>query len=325
MSIFTFHQRKSLEQSEGKTQRSSFIRSQSILLHSRKKWGLVYALATFAGIFCIPEGIPAVASQADPLVLVLRTASLPLASFMIIVGMYVLNDLVDVDLDRANHKKRPIPEGRVTKRQVWVFIGLTNAFGISLAAFTLNPVSALIALAIAAIGTMYSAPKVSLKDRFVIKTLAIAIAMALCALLGATFTFDRELAGGNSFLPAYIALMLGIMIFITSPFNDMGDIAGDRAAGRRAIPIVIGEKNTVKMSIALAIGMATASWLFYVLGMVSLASSIGVSLVSSLAALNISKVLKRIDDVEYVRKKHKLSYPLHILLQSAIIIGMLLI
>ncbi|WP_366933100.1 UbiA family prenyltransferase [Nitrososphaera sp.] len=325
MSVLTFQQREDPEQFSIQTRQASFIRSQLILLQSRRKWGLVYAFATLAGLFCIPGGMVAAASLADPFVLISRTISLPLASFMIIVGMYVLNDLVDTDLDRANHKKRPIPTGQVTKGQVWAFVGLTNGAGILLAALTLNPVSVVIALSIAVIGIMYSAPKISLKDRFVIKTLAIALAMALCALLGATSTFGLELGSTNSLLPAYIALMLGTMIFITSPFNDMGDVAGDKAAGRRTIPIVIGKENTVKMAIVLAIGMATTSWLFYALGIAGFAASIGVSFVSSLAAVNIFKVLNRTDDTEYVRKKHKLSYPLHVMLQSAIVAGMLLI
>ena len=303
---------------------TSFLRSQLILFQSRKKWGLIYALATLAGLFCIPQGTVAAASQIDALVFVARTLPLPLVSFAIIVGMYVLNDLVDADLDKANGKKRPIPTGKVSKRQVWAFVGLTNGTGILLASLTFNPVSVVIALVIAAIGLMYSAPKISFKDRFVVKTLSIALAMMLCALLGATSMFGLDLSGANLFVPAYMVLMLGTMIFITSPFNDMGDIAGDKAAGRRTIPIVIGRENTVKMAIVLATGMIAASWLFHGLGVVGLASAIAVSFVSSLAAVNIFKVLKKLDDVNYVRKKHTISYPLHIMLQSAIVIGVLL-
>jgi geranylgeranylglycerol-phosphate geranylgeranyltransferase len=324
---------------EKQRKETSFLRSQLLLFHSRKKWGLVYALATLAGLFCTPEGIVTMAMQTDPTVLISRVVSLPLVSFTIIVAMYVLNDLVDADLDRANGKKRPIPSGQVSKRQVLAFIGLTNGAGILLAALTLNPASAVIAIIVTTIGILYSAPKISLKDRFIVKTLSIALAMSLCALLGSTLTFDLRLEGasisnssnssGNAsgsvgqFAPVYMALMLGTMIFITSPFNDMGDIVGDKAAGRRTIPIVIGRENTVKMAIVFAMGMVTVSWLCYGFGVVSMVASITVSLVSSVAAINIFKVLRRLDDIEYVRKKHKMSYPLHLMLQLAIVVGML--
>ena len=46
-------------------------------------------------------------------------------------------------------------------------------------------------------------------------------------------------------LSIYPALMLGIMVFITSPFNDLGDISGDKATGRKTIPLIIGKENTV--------------------------------------------------------------------------------
>lgn len=322
MSILTTAKEK---QDHEEVRQTSFFYSQLILFQSRKKWGIIYALAAIAGIFCVPEGIVASTLQIDPQVFITRAISLPLASFMIIVGMYVLNDLVDADLDKANGKKRPIPTGQVSKRQAWTFIGLTNGAGILFASMTLNQASAAIALLIVAIGIMYSAPKIVLKDRFIIKTLSIAFAMIFCALLGSTLTFGLNLTGTNLLVSTYIALMLGSMVFITSPFNDMGDIAGDKAEGRRTIPIVIGRENTVKMAIVLTASAITTSWLFYSLGTISLATSIMVSSVYSLAAMNMSKTLKRLDDTDYVRKQHKKSLPLHIMLQSAIIIGILLV
>ena len=111
-----------------------------------------------------------------------------------------------------------------------------------------------------AIGIMYSAPRVALADRFVIKTLSIAIFYMLCAFLGITSAYGLELAAARPMAPIYAMLMLGMMIFISSVFNDLGDVKGDKAAGRRTIPIVIGRTNTIKMSMALAAGMAAISW-----------------------------------------------------------------
>ena len=57
--------------------------------------------------------------------------------------------------------------------------------------------------------------------------------------------------------------MIALMVFVTSPLNDLGDIGGDRHAGRRTIPIIIGNENTVKLSILITLGMAILSWIFY--------------------------------------------------------------
>lgn len=323
MSTLTISQERGKSQEIGEKQASFFL-SQAVLFQSRKKWGIIYALATVAGLFCIPGGIIAASFEIEAFTLVARTLPLPAASFLIIVGMYVLNDLIDADLDRANGKKRPIPTGRVSKKQAWAFIALTNGAGILLAVLTFNPASMVITSIVAAIGLMYSAPKVALKDRFVIKTLAIAVAIILCALLGATSTFGLASAD-NSLIPVYVSLLLGSMVFITSPFNDLGDVAGDKAAGRRTIPIVIGRENTVKMAMALGYSMVAASWLFFAFSIISLPMAVAASLVGTLASLSMSKTLQRLDDTDFVRKQHKKSLPLHILLQSAIVVGMLLI
>jgi geranylgeranylglycerol-phosphate geranylgeranyltransferase len=323
MSTITVGQESAKASAVGEGQ-ASFLLSQAVLFQSRKKWGIIYALATVAGLFCIPGGILFASSEIDAMTFIARSLPLPAASFLIIVGMYVLNDLIDVDLDKANGKKRPIPTGKVSKNQAWMFIALTNGAGILLAILTLNPISVLLTSLVAAIGLMYSAPRIALKDRFVIKTLAIAIAIVLCALLGATSTFGLGTLSGN-LIPVYVSVLLGSMVFITSPFNDLGDVAGDKAARRRTIPIVIGRENTVKMAMALGYGIIAASWLFFGLSIISLPMALAASLVGTLASISMSKTLKKLDDTDFVRKQHKKSLPLHIMLQSAIIVGMLLI
>lgn len=308
----------------GQHEKASFLSSQSLLFQSRKKWGLIYALATVAGLFCVPGGIIATALENEPVTFLLRTLPLPFISFLVIVGMYVLNDLIDADLDRANGKNRPIPTGRVSKRQAWAFVMATNGVGILLAGLTLNPLTAVIALAVVVIGLMYSMPKTSLKDRFVVKTLSIAFALVLCALAGAT-SFGSSSDLGTLMMPVYIALILGSMVFITSPFNDLGDVAGDKAAGRRTIPIVIGPQNTVKMAISLAAGMIALSGVTYSLSAISLTMAFAVSVVGAITIMNMSKTINRLDNTEFVRKQHKKSLPLHIMLQAAIIIGTVLV
>ena len=121
-----------------KTKRNAagtLIYSQLVLLQSRKKWGIIYTLATVVGLFCVPTGGltsfillggSGGSTVADALFLVSKTLPLPAASFLILTGMYILNDLVDADLDRSNGKKRPIPSGQVPKVHASIFVILTN-------------------------------------------------------------------------------------------------------------------------------------------------------------------------------------------------------
>jgi 4-hydroxybenzoate polyprenyltransferase len=303
----------------------SFLRSQLALLQSRKKWGLLYSLATVAGLFCIPGIAGSVASETEIPLLTQRILPLPFISLLIATGMYILNDLVDSDLDRANGKKRPIPSGVVSKNQAWVFILWTNALAVLLSIVTFNIMSVIMVVPMLAIGSLYSAPRVALADKFVIKTLSIAVFYMLCAVLGITSSYGIELAAASPVVPIYAMLMLGMMIFISSVFNDLGDVKGDKAAGRRTIPIVIGRTNTVKMSMALVSTMAAISWATFAVGETGLITAILTSSFSLIVAIRMTKSLKGLDDMEFMRKEHKKIFPLHLILQSSLVIGILLI
>src|SRR5918995_2234932 len=109
------------------------LRSQVILFSSRKKWGLLFALATISGMFCLPASADQIRNEKaaffDNRVSLLISLALPLSTLLIITGMYILNDLFDADLDRKNGKiNRPIPSGRVSKRQAVVFVVVEHVF-----------------------------------------------------------------------------------------------------------------------------------------------------------------------------------------------------
>jgi geranylgeranylglycerol-phosphate geranylgeranyltransferase len=292
---------------------------------------MIYALATLAGLFSIPGAFASVMN--NPHVFsqtIANLVTLPLSSLFIIIGMYVFNDLVDADLDKLNGKKRPIPSGDVSKFQAWIFIIGTNSLGIALSLVTSNIFSLLISLSLVSIGIMYSAPKIAFKDKFLVKTISIAVAMMLCISLGSTSYWNLNSAKDSNFGSLgiqilYPAIMLAIMVFITSPFNDVADVVGDKKAGRRTIPIVFGSENTVRMAMALAGAMIAISWIVYSVSNTGWMNPLLVSLVSILSMYSMSKTLKNLSNKEYVRKQHKKSMPLHLLLQLALALGALLV
>ena len=303
----------------------------------------MYMLATVSGLFVPIAGVfPSIEDHGVNsflTTLLLKSAPLLVATFLIITGMYVLNDLVDADLDKSSGKKRPISSGQVTKAQAHIFVIATNAAGIFLALITFNLPSIIIALAIVGIGLMYSVPKICLKDRFILKTASIAAASMLCLMLGSSYAFNNSgmihnnnnnyIAGALSspiLICTYAALMSGSIIFITSLLNDLGDVEGDTAFGRRTIPVVIGKKNTVVLTIIIAASMIVISWVsFYMLPTnIGLICPILVSLVASMATIKMAEILNHLSDHEFIRKQHKKSMSWHLMLQSAIIVGALL-
>jgi geranylgeranylglycerol-phosphate geranylgeranyltransferase len=260
------------------------------------------------------------AADTDVFRVVQKTAPLPAISFLIATGMYILNDLVDADLYRANGKKRPIPSGQVSKKQARIFVVSTNGVAIILSAVTFNSVSMLLVLPMLAIGIMYSAPRIALMNRFVVKTLSISVFYAICALLGITSAYGIALAAEDPGVPMYSMALLGIMIFISSTLNDLGDIEGDRAARRRTIPVVVGAIATIKFLIVLATGMIVISLLAYEsIGPISIT-------LATLFALAVISRLKKIGeglarmDAEAIRKQHKKIFPMHMILQLLLVV-----
>ncbi len=314
---------------EARGQAFSFFRSQLILFNSRKKHGLLYSVATAAGLFCIPGILGVMGSETQIQLLIQKTIPPPFITLMIAVGMYILNDLVDADADKANSKKRPIASGLVSKKQAWSFIILTNGVAVGIMLIVkLDLASIILVVPMILIGILYSAPKIALMNRFVLKNTAIAVFYMLCTMLGITSNYGIDLAINNPIVPIHTMAISGIMIFVGSIVNDLGDTKGDKAAGRRTIPIVLGGENTIKMLVILLLIMPAISWILYGTfvghNTITLLTPIAVTIVASLALLRMAKIRKVFEDMELMRKQHKKWFPLYIVLQPGLVIGALL-
>ncbi|MDQ3851645.1 MAG: UbiA family prenyltransferase [Thermoproteota archaeon] len=326
--IFAPRRHQSILDNSKTRARASFLCSQLILFNSRKKHGLLYSLATAAGLFCIPGILNVGGSETEIQLLIQRIIPAPFITLMIAVGMYILNDLIDADVDKTNLKNRPIPSGRVSKKQAWAFIMLTNgaALGILISALAIDSIIFVIPMIL--IGILYSTPKkMALMNRFVIKNIAIALFYMLCTMLGITWSYGIELAINNPIAAIHAITMSGIMIFVGSTVNDLGDIKGDRAAGRRTIPIVLGGENTVKVLIILLVSMPAISWMLYATfgvkheGISMIVTPIAVTIVASLALLRMTTIRIVFEDMRLMREQHKKWFPLYMVLQLGMVVG----
>jgi geranylgeranylglycerol-phosphate geranylgeranyltransferase len=326
-SIISRGRHQNIRQKTRARDQASFFVSQIILFNSRKKHGLLYSVATAAGLFCIPGILSIMGSEAEIQLLIQRTLPLPFITLMIAVGMYVLNDLVDADIDKANSKNRPIPSGLVSKKQAWSFIILTNVAAVGMLIVTFTLVSSILVVPMILIGILYSLPKkFALMNRFVLKNIAIALFYMLCAMLGFTSSYGIELAINNPSVAIHTMAMSGIMIFVGSTINDLGDIKGDKAAGRRTIPIVLGGENTVKMLIILLGTMPAISWMLYGIfvehdSISTIMTPIAVTFVASLAILRMTNIRKVFEDMKLMREQHKKWFPLYMILQLGMVVG----
>ncbi len=304
---------------------ASFAYSQLTLLRSRIKWGIVYCLATVAGIFIVPGFTGAIGSETEVIAMVQRIVPLPIISLLITTGMFLLNDILDIDLDRANGKKRPLPSGQVTTTQGWIFIIWTNAVAILLAIVTANTMSMILVVPMLTIGIMYSAPKIALDDRFIIKTTVIALYYVLCAALGFTSLYGMEGSTISPLIIVHAIIVLGSMRFISSVLNDTGDVDGDKASGRRTIPIVVGKENTVKIMIGIAGVVIAVSAMFYIIGGISVTLAAPIGIISAFLIGRLASILKGINNRDYIREQHRKLLPFDLLFLTSLAVGVLLI
>jgi len=102
------------------------------------------------------------------------------------------------------------------------------------------------------LGISYSHPKFNLKNRFPLKTVVTATGAGLLSLLGGVAAIANE----SNYIPSfnttvlslttiYLAFSYSIFYFIQSPMGDIADIKGDRAAGRKTFPLVLGMNGTL--------------------------------------------------------------------------------
>jgi geranylgeranylglycerol-phosphate geranylgeranyltransferase len=294
-----------------------------ILFSARKKHGIIFMLATVAGLFCIPDGVFFLFSHETMLTFFQTVLPLPVISFLATTGIYTINDLADVKIDRANNKKRPLSSGLVSKRNALFFIILVYGSAIVLAVALENWGTVFVLVPLIALGPLYSAPRIGLKDRFVLKTLSISAGMILCLLLGATADYGHNKSGQSWLAAWYGALMVGMMTFVTSPYNDLGDTKGDRESGRRTIPIVLGYERTLYLISTFATAMLATSWSMFFLGIVGWPAAACQSVVTVFMIFTAFKTIERKAEESFVRKRHSKLVRLHFLVQAGIILGVL--
>jgi len=140
-----------------------------------------------------------------------------LAAFLILGAGNAINDYFDIESDRVNRPKRPIPSGQVGKRKALAFSIMLFLIGIALSGF-INWVCFAIAVINSLILIAYS---LELQDRILWGNIAVSY------LVGSTFLFGGA-ATGNLTLPLLLMLLAGLSNLSREIVKDLEDIEGDR-------------------------------------------------------------------------------------------------
>ncbi|MFD6530643.1 UbiA family prenyltransferase [Streptomyces sp. NPDC060184] len=173
--------------------------------------------------------------------------------FCVTAGAYLLNGIMDLPEDRGNGSRRPLASGLLRVRTAWLVTVLLDAAGLVLCWD--DPGRLGYALVMLMAGAVYSVPPFAAKRRS-LPAGAVVTVMGL-----ATFGAGCHAAGGAWDLRlGLVALSLSLwMGLVGATAKDLGDLAGDRAAGRRTMAVVHGLSAARRFTAFCALAIGSAS------------------------------------------------------------------
>jgi 4-hydroxybenzoate polyprenyltransferase len=195
-------------------------------------------------------------------------------------GNNALNQIYDLDIDRVNKPKRPLPSGRLTIAQVWWFTNITYALALVLA-WLVAPGQrheCFWLVAVAVVCTyLYSVPPFRTKRLGIWANVTIAIPRGVL-LKVAGWSSVKTIVGVE---PWYIGAIFGLFLLGATTTKDFADMEGDRRGGCRTLPIQYGVRRAawmispsfvipfVMINVGAAMRVLTGNfWLLQILGAV---------------------------------------------------------
>lgn len=178
---------------------------------------------------------------------------------LVVAYGFVINDYVDVEVDALGKPHRPIPAGRLARRDALAFAVALAAAALAVAA-ALGPALALCAAATIGVATLYS---FALKGTVLVGNACMGLLIASIPLFGA------QAAGGVTPAVWVVAGLMWLFDFSHEVLKTTADHAGDRAAGLATVATAFGVPGAVRIFQLLALLFCAAALLPWPLGLAS--------------------------------------------------------
>jgi 4-hydroxybenzoate polyprenyltransferase len=150
-----------------------------------------------------------------------------------------LNQIYDLEIDRVNKPKRPLPSGRLSLHDAWVFTWAAYAVALVLA-WLVEPGGRHECFWIVVVATiitfLYSVPPFRTKRLGIWANVTIAIPRGVL-LKVAGWSAVKTVFGAE---PWYIGAIFGLFLLGASTTKDFADMEGDARGGCRTLPIIYG-------------------------------------------------------------------------------------
>ncbi len=154
-------------------------------------------------------------------------------------GSNGLNQIFDIEIDRINKPQRPLPSGRLTLKQAWIFTGITLAAGVVLA-WMINLQCLLLAAAATLLTACYSVPPARTKRWGILANITVSIPRGFLLPI-AGWSVVKSVASPEPWL---LSIPLGLFMLGATSTKDFSDIKGDLAGGCYTLPVRYGIRKT---------------------------------------------------------------------------------
>jgi len=166
----------------------------------------------------------------------LAVASAVLAAGVLNAASNGINQIFDLSNDAINKPHRPLPSGRMSLRQAWVFTGVTYLVALALVAWV-NRETFVIYLIAAFATAAYSAPPIRLKKHPIGSNLTIALIRGELLKVAGWAAVATVL---HSIEPWYIGFIYFVFLLGATTTKDFADMEGDRATDCITLPVKYG-------------------------------------------------------------------------------------
>ena len=161
-------------------------------------------------------------------------------------GSNALNQIYDLEIDRVNKPKRPLPSGRLPMTAAWAFTIAAYLVALALA-WLVAPDGRhecfWIVVIATAITVLYSVPPFRTKRLGIWANVTIAIPRGVLLKVSG-WSAVKTIAGVE---PWYIGLIFGLFLLGASTTKDFADMEGDARGGCRTLPIIYGVRRAAWM------------------------------------------------------------------------------
>ncbi len=154
-------------------------------------------------------------------------------------AVFILNQIFDIESDRANNKVYFLPKGYVKIGAAWMLYAVLNIVSLSIA-FAISTTAGFFGLAILALGAAYSTPPFVIKDRPWPGFIANAFGHGTLVYLLGYCSLGGDLKSGLLKSLPYFLSVAAVYIGTT-----LADIEGDKLTGKRTLAVAMGINRSI--------------------------------------------------------------------------------